>query len=182
MGPAGGPAPHANEGYKSVAYELARDFPGRQLDTVVVPTSRADLLAGIGRGFRELAAAGLIGREPRLVAAETAATAPFTAALRHPDRADQERTRVAGGPTVAFSLGEERPCWQGLDALWRSGGTAVAVGDEAIMAEHRRLAAEGLLLEPSSAVASAVARAQARTSGGLVIAIGTATGLKGLVG
>lgn len=180
--PSPGGNPYANEGYKSVAYELARDFSGRQLDTVVVPTSRADLLAGIGRGFRELAAAGLIGREPRLVAAETAAAAPFTAALRHPDRANQERTRVTGGPTVAFSLGEERPCWQGLDALWRSGGTAVAVDEEAIMAEHRRLAAEGLLLEPSSAVASAVARAQARTSGGLVVAIGTATGLKGLVG
>ncbi|MGY5138346.1 hypothetical protein ACWGJW_39225 [Streptomyces nigrescens] len=70
----------------------------------------------------------------------------------------------------------------GLDALWRSGGTAVAVDDEAIMAEHRRPAAEGLLLEPSSAVASAVVRAQARTSGGLVVAVGTATGLKGLVG
>lgn len=42
---------------------------------------------------------------------------------------------------------EERPCRQGLDALWRSGGTAVAVDDEAISAEHRRLAAEGLLLE-----------------------------------
>lgn len=58
---------------------------------MVVPTSRADLLAGIGRGFRELAAAGPIGREPRLVAAETAAAAPFTAALRHPDRAESVR-------------------------------------------------------------------------------------------
>ncbi|WP_330315967.1 hypothetical protein [Streptomyces platensis] len=77
---------------------------------------------------------------------------------------------------------EERPCRQGLDALWRSGGTAVAVDDEAISAEHRRLAAEGLLLEPSSAVGVAVARAEARTSGALVVAIGTATGLKGLVG
>ncbi|MFE6739657.1 pyridoxal-phosphate dependent enzyme [Streptomyces tubercidicus] len=181
--PSPGGNPYANEGYKSVAYELARDLAGRRLDTVVVPTSRADLLAGIGRGFRELAAAGLIGREPRLVAAEPAAAAPFTAALRRPDRAGQERTRVtADGRTVAFSLGEERPCWQGLDALWRSGGTAVAVDDEAIMAEHRRLAAEGLILEPSSAVASVVARAEARTPGALVVAIGTATGLKGLVG
>ncbi|WP_229894032.1 pyridoxal-phosphate dependent enzyme [Streptomyces glebosus] len=174
-------ARHANEGYNSVAYELARDVAGRRIDTVVAPTSRADLLAGIGRGFRELAAAGLIAREPRLVAAEAAAAAPFTAALRRPDRAVQERTRVAAKPTVAFSLGEERPCRQGLDALWRSGGTAVAVDDEAILAEQRRLAAEGLLLEPS-AVGVAVARAEARTSGALVVAIDTATGLKGLVG
>ncbi|MGW7487342.1 pyridoxal-phosphate dependent enzyme [Streptomyces sp. NPDC054786] len=179
--PSPGGNPYANEGYKSVAYELARDFAGQRLDVVVVPTSRADLLAGVGRGFRELAAAGLIAHEPRLVAAEPSAAAPFTAALRCQDRADQERTRVAHGPTVAFSLGEERPCWQGLDALWRTAGTAVALDDEAITAEHRRLAAEGLVLEPSSAVGSAVARDLARTPGALVVTIGTATGLKGLV-
>lgn len=180
--PSPGGNPYANEGYKSVAYELARDFAGRRLDAVVVPTSRADLLAGIGRGFRELAAAGLIDREPRLVAAEPSAAAPFTAALRRTDRTDQERTRIAARPTVAFSLGEERPCWQGLDALWRSAGTAVALDDETITAETRRLAAEGLTLEPSSAVGSAVAREFARTPGTLVVAIGTATGLKGLAG
>ncbi|MGW7578074.1 pyridoxal-phosphate dependent enzyme [Streptomyces sp. NPDC054765] len=178
--PSPGGNPYANEGYKSVAYELARDFSGQWLDAVVVPTSRADLLSGIGRGFRELAAAGLIAHEPRLVAAEPTAAAPFTAALRRADRADQERTRMARGPTVAFSLGEERPCWQGLDALWRSAGTAVALDDDAIVAEHRRLAAEGLVLEPSSAVGSAVARDLARTPGVRVVAIGTATGLKGL--
>ncbi|TJZ58797.1 pyridoxal-phosphate dependent enzyme [Streptomyces piniterrae] len=175
-----GSNPYADEGYKSVAYELARDFAGRRIDTVVVPTSRADLLAGIGRGFRELVAAGLVAAEPRLVAAEPAPRAPLTAALRYTDRADQERARVVDGPTVAFSVGGERPCWQGLDALWRTGGTAVAVTDEVTLAEHRRLAAEGLLLEPSSAVGVAVARDLVREPGSLVITIGTATGLKQL--
>ncbi|MFJ9407488.1 pyridoxal-phosphate dependent enzyme [Streptomyces sp. NPDC101393] len=180
--PSSGGNPYANEGYKSVAYELARDFAGRAIGAVVVPTSRADLLAGIGRGFRELAAAGLVAQVPRLVAAEPARSAPFTAALRCADRADQELTRVTDRPSVAFSLGEERPCWQGLDALWRSRGTAVAVTDDAIMAECRRLAAEGLIMEPSSAVAVAVARGPAVAPGELVVAVGTATGLKGLVG
>ncbi|AIA07530.1 pyridoxal-phosphate dependent enzyme [Streptomyces noursei] len=178
--PSPGGNPYANEGYKSVAHELARDFAGRPIDTVVVPTSRADLLAGIARGFRELAGAGLIAEVPRLVAAEPAAAAPFTAALRQPDRAEQERTRVNSGPTVAFSLGERRPCWQGLDALWRTGGTAVAVDDEVTMAECRRLAAEGLLLEPSSAVAVAVARTLVTGPDAVVVAIGTATGMKAL--
>ncbi|MFF0623695.1 pyridoxal-phosphate dependent enzyme [Streptomyces sp. NPDC004296] len=178
--PSPGGNPYANEGYKSVAHELARDFAGRRIDAVVVPTSRADLLAGIARGFRELAGAGLIAEVPRLVAAEAAPAAPFTAALRHADRAEQERTRVAGGPSVAFSLGERLPCWQGLDALWRTGGTAVAVDDEVTMAEYRRLAAEGLLLEPSSAVAVAAARGLATEPDAVVVAIGTATGMKGL--
>lgn len=180
--PSPGGNPYANEGYKSVAYELARDFAGRRIDAVVVPTSRADLLAGIGRGFRELAAAGLLTEVPRLVAAEPAPSAPFSAAMSHADQADQERTRVAYGHTVAFSLGEERPCWQGLDALWRTGGAAVAVSDEATLTEHRRLAAEGVLMETSSAVGVAVARDLVTAPGSLVIAIGTATGLKGLSG
>ncbi|MFE6689861.1 pyridoxal-phosphate dependent enzyme [Streptomyces sp. NPDC057743] len=175
-----GSNPYGNEGYKSVAYELARDFAGRRIDAVVVPTSRGDLLAGIGRGYRELAAAGLVGAVPRLVVAETTPAAPFTAALRRADRAEQERTRVTPGRSVAFSLGGDRPCWQGLDALWLTGGTAVAVDDEVALAEHRRLAAEGLLLEPSSAVPVAVARELAVEPGALVVAIGTATGLKGL--
>ncbi|MFF2806734.1 pyridoxal-phosphate dependent enzyme [Streptomyces sp. NPDC058000] len=178
--PSPGGNPYANEGYKSVAHELARDFAGRRIDAVVVPTSRADLLAGIARGFRELAAAGLIAEVPRLVAAEAAPAAPFTAALRRSDRAEQERTQVDPGPTVAFSLGEQRPCWQGLDALWRTGGTAVAVDDEVTMAEYRRLAAEGLLLEPSSAVAVAAARDLVTAPGAVVVAIGTATGMKEL--
>ncbi|MEW1657289.1 pyridoxal-phosphate dependent enzyme [Streptomyces sp. NPDC093707] len=175
-----GSNPYGNEGYKSVAYELARDFAGRRIEAVVVPTSRGDLLAGIARGFRELAEAGLIAAMPRLVVAEATPAAPFTAALRLADRAEQERVRVEAGPSVAFSLGGDRPCWQGLDALWRTGGTAVAVDDEVALAEHRRLAAEGVLLEPSSAVSVAVARDLEVAPGALVVAIGTATGMKGL--
>ncbi|MFK8850880.1 pyridoxal-phosphate dependent enzyme [Streptomyces sp. Ac-502] len=178
--PSPGGNPYADEGYKSVAYELARDFAGRRIGAVVVPTCRADLLSGIERGFRELAAAGLVSAAPRMVAAEPAGAAPFTAALRHADRAAQERTRVKSHPTAAFSLGEERPCWQGLDALWRSGGTAVAVAEKEFVAEQRRLAEQGMLLEASSAVAVSVARRMLRELPELVVAIGTATGMKEL--
>ncbi|KOG66161.1 pyridoxal-5'-phosphate-dependent protein subunit beta [Streptomyces griseoflavus] len=178
--PSPGGNPYANEGYKSVAYELARDFAGRRIGAVVAPTSRADLLAGIERGFRELAAAGLVSATPRMIAAEPAGAAPFTAALRHADRAAQERTRVESHPTAAFSLGENSPCWQGLDALWRSGGTAVAVAEKEFLAEQHRLAQQGLLLEASSAVAVSVARRMLREQPELVVAIGTATGMKGL--
>lgn len=168
---------YANEGYKSVAYEIARDF-GDRADAVVVPASRADLLSGIGRGFRELRAAGLMDRTPRLIAAEAAAAAPFTAALSHPQRAAQERTSIVHRSSPAFSLGEQTPAWQGLDALWQSDGSAIAVPTDEFMAEYRSLGAQGLFLEPSSAVGVAAARRWAGEHGGLVVAIGTATGLK----
>ncbi|GGR19513.1 pyridoxal-phosphate dependent enzyme [Streptomyces netropsis] len=179
--PSPGGNAYANEGYKSVAYEIARDF-GDRVATVVVPTSRADLLSGIERGFRELRTAGLLARVPRLVAAEPEAAAPFTAALARSAPAEQERTSVVYRPSPAFSLGEERPTWQGLDALRRSDGSAVAVPTEVFMAEHRALGAQGLFLEPSSAVGVAAARRLVREHGGLVIAVGTATGLKATAG
>jgi len=61
---------------KSIAYALARDHD-EELETVVVPTSRADLLLGIGRGLRELAGAGLILRITAMVAAEAATGASW---------------------------------------------------------------------------------------------------------
>ena len=175
--PASGGNPYGNEGYKSIAYELARDLESN-VDTIVVPTSRADLLAGIERGYRELAAAGLIDSVPRLIAAETATAAAFSAALRHTDRSAQERTTVHGGPSPAFSIGSTQPSWQGLLALWNTGGRAIAVDVDDYLAEHRRLPiTTGLFLEASSAVAVTVAR-QVRAEGARgVVALGTGSGL-----
>lgn len=177
--PCAGDNPYANEGYKSIAYEIARDL-GSDVDAVVVPTSGADVLGGVERGYRELLAAGLVTRVPRLVAAETATGAPFTAALRHADRAAQELTTVDDTTSPAFSIGATNPSWQGLNALWRTDGTAIAVDVPDFMAEHRSLpATSGVFLEPSSVVAVVAARrmlAEARC----VVALGTGGGLKGL--
>ena len=177
--PGGGGNPYAIEGYKSIAYELARDL-GAGIGAVVVPTSRADLLAGIERGFRELACAGLLTRVPRLIAAETATAAAFSAALRHSERSVQEQTIVADRPSPAFSIGSTVAAWQGLHALWATAGEATAVTVEDYMAEHQRLpAASGVFLEVSSAVAVAAARRLlGAADAGSVVAIGTATGLK----
>jgi threonine synthase len=106
--PCAGDNPYGNEGYKSIAYELACDL-GSDVDVVVVPTGGADALAGIEHGYRELLAAGLVDRIPRLVAAETATGASFTAALRHGDRSAQERTVVSWRPSPAFSIGSSAP-------------------------------------------------------------------------
>jgi threonine synthase len=178
--PAVGGNPFGIEGYRSVAYELARDF-GDDIDTVVVPTSRADLLAGIGRGYGELATARILRRTPRLVAAETATGAGFSAALAHRSRLEQELSVAPEVPSPAFSLGSSRPTWQGLQALWNTGGTAMAIDPDEYMTEHRRLPAKtGLFLETSSSVGVAAGRRlleedEARA----VVLIGTATGLKG---
>ncbi|WP_433334727.1 pyridoxal-phosphate dependent enzyme [Spirillospora sp. CA-294931] len=175
--PVAGDNPYGCEGYKSIAYELARDL-GSDLDAIVVPTCKADVLAGIARGYRELAKAGLVERVPRLVAAETATAAAFTAALSLPDRPAQERVSIEPAPSPAFSIGAATPSWQGLDALWSTGGEAIAVDVDEYMTESRRLAASaGLFLEAASAVAVAAAR---RLDARRVVALGTGGGVTGL--
>ncbi len=174
--PAVGGNPFANEGFKSIAYELARDLPDAQY--VVVPTCRADLLSGVHRGYCELEAAGLIPRAPRLVAAETATGAAFVAAMALDERHAQERAEVERRPSPAFSIGSDNATWQGLDALWASSGLALAVDPPTFMAEQAALARGGVLLEASSAVAVAVARRIVAATGSRVVAIATASGVK----
>ena len=170
--------PYGNEGFKSIAYELARDH-GDELETVVVPTSKGDLLAGIGRGFRELHQAGLIDRMPALVAAEAATGAAFTTALANPDPDAQERTRVGRHESAAWSIGNTYAYYQGLDVLRASGGAGVAVDQDRYLAERERVGQEnGFYVEISSAVAIAAARDIAENASGLTVAISTSTGLK----
>ena len=170
--------PYGNEGFKSIAYELARNH-GDELETVVVPTSKGDLLSGIGRGFQELHQARLIARMPALVAAEPTTGAAFTTALSNPDPNAQERTRVTRHESAAWSIGNTYAYFQGLDILRISGGHAAAVDQERYLAERARVGEEnGIYVEISSAVAVAAAREIAEDASGLTVAISTSTGLK----
>ncbi|NDL56156.1 pyridoxal-phosphate dependent enzyme [Phytoactinopolyspora sp. XMNu-373] len=179
--PGPGGHPYAIEGLKSIAYELARDF-GDELHTVVIPTSRADVLSGVHRGFKELVNAGLISASPRLVAAEPSRAAAFSTALQKSDRSEQERTRVHYGPSAAFSVGSDVANWQGLQALWDTDGEAIPIDPDEFMDEYRACAAaDGIFMEASSAVAVAATRHLTTSPGsGVVVALGTSCGLKDL--
>ncbi len=67
--PVGG-HPVGVEGCKTIAYEIAQDLGWRAPDVVLVPVAYGDALYGIHRGFKDLLAAGLVDRLPRLVAVE----------------------------------------------------------------------------------------------------------------
>ncbi|MEN3269356.1 pyridoxal-phosphate dependent enzyme [Pseudonocardia sp.] len=173
-----GSNPFGVEGYKTIAYELVEQL-GRAPDVVVTPVAYGDGLAGIARGFADLQAMGVIDALPRLIAAEV--FGPYAQALQ---TGEDVTGTVAVETSVAFSIATPVGTYQGIDALRRSAGTAVAVpDDEQIMALQLRLGAlEGLYLEASSIVPLAAAGALARSGelglDELVVAIGTSTGLK----
>jgi threonine synthase len=146
--------PYGLEGYKTLAFEVCEQLDWRPPDVIVFPTDYGDALARAGKGLGELRRLGLIDRIPRLAAAER--FGPLSRALA------DDRDRVAPvptGPTAAISIDDRISTVQALDAIRATGGTAVAVPEEALLAAQRDAArAEGLFPEASSACALAGAR------------------------
>lgn len=126
------------EGYRAVALECAAD--GCVPDHVLVPTARGDLLWGIYSGFRDLHAAGLIERLPRLWVVE-----PFARLSRVLQGAPAQDEFP--GTTAQFSIAGGTVTLQQVHAVRSSRGGAVVVGDDQATRGAASLAREGLWVE-----------------------------------
>lgn len=169
------------EGTKTLAFELWEQLGWRVPDVVVCPAGYGSVLLGLYTGFRELAAAGAIERMPRLVPVQAAHCAPLVAALAQglPDvPAIQKRETIAEGISCSKPV---RGAAQ-LEAVRQTGGTAIAVTEEATLAALWGLARKGLYVEPTSACAAA-ALDQLRATGAVadgeeIVICLTGSGLK----
>jgi len=177
--PVGG-HPVGVEGCKTIAYEIAQDLGWRAPDVVLVPVAYGDALYGIHRGFKDLLAAGLVDRLPRLVAVEA-----YPSLTRALSQGADGPVAVEASGSRAYSIATPRGTYQALRAIRESAGTAVRVGDaEALRAQRELREREGLLVELSAAVPLAAARRLA-ASGTLhaddrVVMVVTSSGLKDL--
>ena len=147
--------PFTIEGKKTAALEIAADLAPDLPDAVVVPTGDGVIVAGIAKGFADLARAGLIPRVPRLIAVQPEGSAAIARALR---AAAPAITPIIGATSVADSLvvGAPRNAIMALGDIRASRGAGVIVGDEAILAAIGRLArATGVFAEPAAAAALA---------------------------
>ena len=77
-----GNGPIRVEGYKLTAFELYEQTRGELPDYIAVPTSACGHLRGLFKGFRELQAAGLIRRCPRMIVVQAANNSPIVSALK----------------------------------------------------------------------------------------------------
>ena len=146
-------------GKKSYAYELADQLAGRGADWVIHPTAGGTGIFCMWQGYHELLSLGWIGRAPKLAAAQSAAAAPFVAAM---ENRSAQIAPVIAQQTVAESIQVGNPAalgWRALAALRESNGTAVALSDaEILQAQSLTASLSGIFAEPAAATSVAAAR------------------------
>src|SRR5688572_29331976 len=144
--------PYRIEGKKTLGYELAEQLDWTLPDVIIYPTGGGTGLIGMWKAFDEMEQMGWIGsRRPRMVTVQAAGCAPIVRAFDDGKRFADEfpnATTVASGLRVPKAIGD----FLILDALRESGGTALAVTDEELIAATREIgAAEGLFCAPEGA-------------------------------
>ena len=175
--------PYRVEGKKTIGFEIADQLGWRVPDVIVYPTGGGVGLIGILKALRELQEVGWIDQKlPRMVAVQSAGCAPIVRAFHSgADHAEpwQDAQTVAFGIKVASAIGD----FLILDALRSTEGCAVAVSDDALLAELATCARDdGAFFCPEGAATLAAVR-QLRESGWLdgteeVLVLNTGSGVK----
>jgi threonine synthase len=144
--------PYRIEGKKTMGYELAEQMDWKLPDAIFYPTGGGVGLIGMWKAFDEMEALGWIGNaRPKMIAVQVEGCQPVVRAFNE----GADRSRAWENPyTVASGLRVPKPLGDFLilDALRKSGGTAIAVSDSELLDAGIRLAAEeGLFVAPEGA-------------------------------
>jgi len=164
--------PYRLEGQKTAAFEIC-DALGRAPDWLCLPVGNAGNITSYWMGFKQFDAAKGTGL-PQVLGVQAAGAAPLV--LGHP---------VEKPETLATAIRIGRPARgeQAVQAAQESNGRIIAVSDDEILDMQRRLAGEGIWVEPASAAGLAGLAAEIRAGalelgGKRVVAVCTGHGLK----
>jgi threonine synthase len=144
--------PYRLEGKKTLGYEIAEQFGWKLPDVIVYPTGGGTGLIGMWKAFAELEEMGWIdSSRPRMVAVQSSGCAPVVRAFQNHEASTEfweHAETIASGLRVPKAFADNLI----LDALYESGGLALAVAEEAILEAARTSAREeGILVCPEGA-------------------------------
>ncbi len=175
--------PYRVEGKKTMGYEIAEQLGWDVPDAIVYPTGGGTGIVGIWKAFEEMEALGwLDGRRPRMYCVQAEGCAPIVRAFHEgADHAEPwvGAETIAAGLRVPGAIGD----YLMLAVLRESGGGALTVTDDEMMASVREVAAlEGLFMSPEGA-ATAAALPKLLADGSVspderVLLLNTGSGLK----
>jgi threonine synthase len=192
--------PYRVEGKKTMGYELAEQlatdgklqfaergdklkFLVRLPDVIIYPTGGGTGLIGMWKAFDEMQDMGWIGsKRPRMVTVQSETCAPIVRAFDRGERFAEEfenASTVASGLRVPKAIGD----FLILDAIRASGGTAIAVSDNELVAAVGEIgAAEGIFCAPEGAACLPALRRLiedgAVSDGETVVLFNTGSGVK----
>jgi len=132
--------PFRLEGQKTAAYEIC-DTLGSAPDWLCLPVGNAGNITAYWMGFQQYNTIKKTGL-PRVLGVQARGAAPLV--LGHP---------VENPETIATAIRIGKPARAegALQAAEQSGGRIIAVSDKEILSMQRRLAGEGIWVEPASA-------------------------------
>ena len=151
--------PYRVEGKKTLGYELAEQLDWVLPDVVIYPTGGGTGLVGMWKAFDEMERMGWIGKKrPKMFSVQASGCQPIVRAFQAGEKFAAEHlgaSTKASGLRVPKAIGD----FIMLDILRQSGGGAVAVTDEEMIACTREVgSAEGLFVAPEGAATYAALR------------------------
>ena len=151
--------PFRLEGQKTIGLEILEEFMADHdtyPDRIVLPVGNAGNTAALYKCFRELVQSGALDPAdvPKLTGVQAEGAAPMVEAI---EGGNDEIRRWPDVETIATAIRIGNPvnAPKALPGIRNTGGTAIAVSDEAITDAQRALAAEGVGVEPASATSVA---------------------------
>jgi threonine synthase len=178
--------PYRQEGKKTMGIELAEQggWGDASLpDVIVYPTGGGTGIVGMRKAFDELETLGWIGpRRPKLVVVQSEGCAPIVRAFDRGERYAEpwpDAQTIAAGLRVPVAIGD----YLILDAVRDTGGTAIAVSEDAIRDAQREMGRLAGLYAAPEAAATWAATCALRRSGFLagderIVLFCTGMGLK----
>ncbi len=150
--------PYRIEGKKTMGYELFEQLGGLP-DALVYPTGGGTGLIGMWKAFDEMERLGWIGRErPQMVSVQAEGCCPIPTAYTNGERfarMHENAQTVASGLRVPKAVGD----FIMLDLIRVSGGTALTVSDNEMVACAREMAAQtGVFACPEGGATLAAAK------------------------
>jgi threonine synthase len=144
--------PYRVEGKKTMGYELAEQMNWTLPDVILYPTGGGTGLIGMWKAFDEMERMGWIGsRRPRMITVQAEGCAPIVKAFAAGSSSGADvpdAHTVASGLRVPKAVGD----FIMLDILRNSGGTAVSVTDEELLAAVKEIGStEGIFAAPEGA-------------------------------
>jgi threonine synthase len=144
--------PYRVEGKKTMGYEIAEQFDWQLPDVILYPTGGGTGLVGMWKAFEEMEALGWIDeRRPRMVAVQAEGCAPISRAFHAGEEFAtpwELAVTMAAGIRVPAAVAD----FIMLRILRESGGTALTVSDDEMLAGMKELAsAEGIFGCPEGA-------------------------------